>query len=98
MNPWDRKVQQFEFFLEQHLSKHNADGDATRDNIRKHAEDAAAVQARLLLEFALCNPVLASIPEQVKDDEFSTVFDIITRNVIDSLVDIGNSYLDSVEK
>jgi hypothetical protein len=98
MNPWDKKVQQFELFLEQRLSEHKADVDAIRANMRKHAEDAAAVQSRMLLEFALCNPSLAAVPEQTKEDEFSTIFDMISKNVVNLLVDSGNEYLDNAER
>lgn len=93
MTPWDKKLQQFEALLEQRLSEHNSTVSTVRGNLQKHANDAAAVQARLLLEFALCNPPLSA----VRKGKYDTIFDMISANVVDSLVEFGTEYLDNAD-
>lgn len=95
MSPWDKKLQQFESLLEQKLSDHKATVDTVRIGLSKHAEDAAGVQTRMLLEFALCQPPLASVPEGL---QFDTVFDIIKFNVVESFMEFGMAYLDNHEE
>lgn len=97
MSPWDKKLYNFQVLLDQQVTNHNSGVDVVRANLMKLAKDASAVQSRMLLEFALCNPELAQVPESKKEREFDTVFDMISKNVLSSLVAFGNDYLDNYE-
>lgn len=94
MSPWDKKLQQFEALLELKLTEHKSTAKLVRANLAKHAEDASGVQTRMLLEFALCSPPLAHVPEGL---QVGTVFDIIKFNVVEAFITFGTTYLDEYE-
>ena len=97
MSAWIQKLNKFKALLDIKVSDHKSDVAKVRSNIYTLAEDAATVQPRLMLEFALVEPTLARVPENDRLTP-ATIYDIIQYNIIETLVQQGQEYLETLDE
>ena len=98
MGAWLDKVAKFKSLLDTKVSDHKSSTDLVRSNLTSLAQDAASVQPRLMLEFALECPLIIHIPEDMDTLQMSTIYDIIQHNMVETLFLIGLKHLETLDE
>ena len=97
MSAWIQKLNQFKAVLDAKVSDHKSNVDKVNSNLHTLAENAAAVQPRLMLEFTLVEPSLGKIPDGT-NLRHATIYDIIQYNIIEALILEGQAHLETLDE
>jgi hypothetical protein len=96
MSAWLQKVNKFKAVLDVKVSEHKSSVKKVKSNLRSLAQDASAVQPRMLFELALANPKLAALPDDVVALKQFTIYDTIQYNLVELLIMEGEDHLEKM--